>query len=269
MPVTAVHVYRATAASPAKPLLLYLPGMDGTGQLFYRQSPTLTPYFEIGCLGLPPQARWGWTELTQQALSSLQAELAPQKRPIWLCGESFGACLALNMAITAPQLIRRLILINPASCFYQQSSLHMAASLVDYFPDWLQRQACWGLLPLLAELNRVRAGDRRALIAAMQSVPAATVSKRLELLSQFTASVAQLRQVSQPTLLIAGARDRLLPSVTEAHRLAQVLPDARIAIRPESGHACLLEYDWRLSEVLAARNFLPTPTVSTTASTLA
>ncbi len=39
-----------------------------------------------------------------------------------------------------------------------------------------------------------------------------------------------------PTLLIASAADRLLPSMGEAARLAALLPDARRVTLPDSGH---------------------------------
>ncbi len=259
MPGTALRFYRPHSPQPEQPLLLYLPGMDGSGHLFYRQSPALRPYFDICCLELPPQGRPSWAELSAQTLAGLREELAASSRdrPVYLCGESFGGCLALQLALDAPETVDCLIAINPASSFRQRPGFTTSAPLLQYLPDWLQRTSCWGLLPFLADLNRLDASDRQALLAAMQALPAAAAGWRLELLSRFALAESALRQLHQPTLLVGGAGDRLLPSVAEVRRLASKLPRARVAILPESGHACLLERDWRLADLLAEQNFLP------------
>ncbi|MEM9509756.1 MAG: alpha/beta hydrolase, partial [Cyanobacteria bacterium P01_E01_bin.35] len=55
---------------------------------------------------------------------------------------------------------------------------------------------------------------------------------------------------------MTSVRDRLLPSVTEADRLVRYLPNARKVLLPDSGHACLLEREIRLEEILGSRGFL-------------
>ncbi len=55
---------------------------------------------------------------------------------------------------------------------------------------------------------------------------------------------------------MASETDRLLPSVTEADRLVCYLPNARKILLPDSGHACLLESEIRLEEILGSRGFL-------------
>jgi hypothetical protein len=60
-----------------------------------------------------------------------------------------------------------------------------------------------------------------------------------------------------PTLLVASAADRLLPSMAEAARLAGVLPDARRVTLPDSGHTALLEEGVALAAIMARAGFLP------------
>jgi len=251
-----LQLLRPPAPQPQRPLLVYLPGLDGSGELFYRHRPALATHFEVCCVQLAQRGRPSWAELTEQLLACLHGAGAAE-RPVWLAGESFGACLALKLVQAAPRAIARLIAINPASSFRERPLLSAAAPLVASLPDGLQRRACWGLLPLLADLQQLTASDRRALLTAMQAVPPAVVSWRLHLLSQFELADWELQQLHQPTLLIASGGDRLLPSVAEARRLARQLPRARTAIRPESGHACLLEPGWQLADLLAAEDFLP------------
>lgn len=67
---------------------------------------------------------------------------------------------------------------------------------------------------------------------------------------QFDIDQMQLHQLTQPVLLIASKGDRLLPSVAEVKRLARILPNAQVVTLPHSGHACLVEVDIQLLEIL-------------------
>lgn len=60
-----------------------------------------------------------------------------------------------------------------------------------------------------------------------------------------------------PTLLVASAADRLLPSMAEAARLQGVLPDARRVTLPDSGHTALLEEGVALAAIMGRAGFLP------------
>ena len=83
------------------------------------------------------------------------------------------------------------------------------------------------------------------------------VAKRLELLARADPGEASLRRVGARTLLVASARDALLPSVSEAGRLFRVLPNARRLLLPDSGHAALLEGRLDLAKELERAGFGP------------
>jgi pimeloyl-ACP methyl ester carboxylesterase len=93
------------------------------------------------------------------------------------------------------------------------------------------------------------------LLEAMNSVPPRVVSWRLSLLKNFAIADIDLYAIVQPTLLIVSAGDRLLPSIDEARRLASLLPDTQTVVLPESGHACLLEGDIYLDEIMKSKHF--------------
>jgi pimeloyl-ACP methyl ester carboxylesterase len=78
----------------------------------------------------------------------------------------------------------------------------------------------------------------------------------MSLLAQFQVPVEQLQQVSAPTLILASAKDRLLPSLAEAFRLKGVFQKAQVVILPESGHTCLLESEVNLYEIMKEYGFL-------------
>ena len=162
------------------------------------------------------------------------------------------------MALEAPWLFQRIILVNLASSFNQRPLLSWGVHITQWMPEFLHRSSTVGLLPFLAALGRIATSDRRALLNAMKSLPPKTVSWRLSLLADFALEDRRLHRLTQPVLLIAGAADRLLPSVEEAERLVSRLPNAQMVVLPDSGHACLLETDVKLDQIMKAQNFWET-----------
>jgi hypothetical protein len=52
---------------PDYPLFIFLPGMDGSGQLYHRQIKHLAPYFDLRCLVISPQYLGDWEEVKRSA----------------------------------------------------------------------------------------------------------------------------------------------------------------------------------------------------------
>ncbi len=250
------QLLRPKQTSSDNPLFLYLPGMDGTGKLLHTQIKKLASGFTIRCLSIPTQDKSNWETLTNTVINLIQQELvATENDTLYLCGESFGGCLAIKILESKPELIEKLILVNPASAFNYQPILSLGIPLTRLFPDWLHRTSAVALLPFLAELSRMATSDRKALLEAMKSLPPEVVSWRLSLLRDFVVSTANLSSFSKPILAIASASDRLLPSVAEAQRLVEIFPQGKIEILPHSGHACLLEKNMDLSDILRQNQF--------------
>ena len=80
--------------------------------------------------------------------------------------------------------------------------------------------------------------------------------QRLSMMRHFHINPEQLQRFKNPVLLVASQGDRLLPSVPEAKRLQQKLPNAEVVILPHSGHACLLETDINLYQIILKVNFI-------------
>lgn len=240
---------------PHLPSLVYLPGMDGTGRLLHRQSESLAPFFNLHCLSLPAVSIHSWDEMAQSVISLVSTKI--KQKSVYLCGESFGGCLALKIALKKPEIVDKLILINPASSLRQASWLGLGITLSHWLPEAVHQASTLGFLPLLASLSRIEAPDRRQLLQAMRSLPQSVVCSRLSLLYDFVVEPFQLQQFKQPSLIIASGADRLLASVEEGKRLQNFLPQAQLEILPQSGHACLLESQLNLAHILKNKNFLP------------
>ncbi|MBW4695035.1 MAG: alpha/beta hydrolase [Lyngbya sp. HA4199-MV5] len=242
---------------PELPLFVFLPGMDGTGRLLRTQTVGLEPAFDVRCLAIPPDDLTNWQMLTETVLALIEAELKQgADRPVYLCGESFGGCLAMKVALAAPHLFDRLILVNPASSFRRKPLIAWGSQTTRWLPEVFYRLSSIALMPLLAHLGRMTDRDRQSFYEAVLSVPQKTSIWRLSLLNDFDVVDEQLSQLQQPVLLLASAADRLLPSLAEVQHLEQFLPHVRTVVLPSSGHACLLEAGVNLYEIMKAQTFL-------------
>lgn len=239
------------------PLFVFLPGMDGSGQLLQSQIPKLVEGFDIRCLAIPPTDMASWDVLVSETIALIEAEKAAgNHRSVYLCGESFGGCLAMKVILEAPHLFERLILVNPASSFRQQPWMEWGSYLTQWLPANIYPLSILGLLPVLASLGKIGRSERQALLEAMQAVPQRTTIWRLALVRSFDVGENQLRTIKQPTLVIASGADRLLPSLAEAKLLVKRIPNAEMIVLPTSGHACLLETDVDLYAIIKKHNFL-------------
>ena len=242
---------------PNYPLFIFLPGMDGTGQLLRTQTDGLEAYFDVRCLAIPPTDLTTWESLSDQVIALVQKELKKSPdRLVYLCGESFGGCLAMKVVLRSPGLFQRVILINPASSFKHRPWMKLGAQIAGILPEPIYRMSTVGFLPLLSRLERISRDDRRALLQAMKSVPKSTSAWRISLLSQFEVSAAELQKLTQPFLLLGSVRDSLLPSLTELKWLTENLQNSRLVVLPYSGHTCLLEADMNLLDLMKEHNFL-------------
>ncbi|HIK10901.1 MAG TPA: alpha/beta fold hydrolase [Oscillatoriaceae cyanobacterium M33_DOE_052] len=243
---------------PEKPLFIFLPGLDGCGELLQWQiTQGLATGFDIRTLTIPPDDLSTWDELTAKVVNLLEIELATNHRPLYLCGESFGGCLALKVALRAPELIDRLILVNPATCFNQRPWLQWGSHLTGWLPPPLYTISVIGFLPFLAALERMTRTQAANLLAAMQFPPQTTTSWRIALMREFEILPQQLYEFTKPVLLIASSNDLILASVAESERLLHYFPNAQRVILPHSGHTCLLETDINLSRILKSQKFWP------------
>ncbi|GLC37786.1 hypothetical protein PLESTM_000648100 [Pleodorina starrii] len=270
---------RPADAPPAStlPLLVYLPGIDGTGLAAYRQFPGLSARFDLRGVFLPPEDRTSFQGLVESLAQQLEEEVASLEpsRPVYLLGESFGGLLALALAQRL-SCVDRLVLVNPATSFDRSPWPSLGPLLPALPPDiyrllpvalapllsnplamaaWgsaptdpLPRQAVdllYGLLDLLPELSSLRV-----------VLPPDTLAWRLQLLRQGAEQVnSALGKVRQRTLLLVGESDLVIPSASEAPRLQAALPRCRSRLVRGGSHALLQEASMNLAAVLQEEDF--------------
>jgi pimeloyl-[acyl-carrier protein] methyl ester esterase len=160
-----------------------------------------------------------------------------------LVGWSLGAQLALHIAAQHPHKAARLVLIAATPRFVQAPDWPAAlpaATLADFradfdtTPDATQRR--------FTALQAMGDGRRRDVTAALNAALTPTdaahhpaLATGLRLLAD-TDLRPRLADVRQPVRLLHGAEDRLMP-VAAAEWLADALPDARLSVFKDCGHA--------------------------------
>ena len=250
-----------TPSNSDLPLFLFFPGLDGSSLSIQNQLDGLKSKFEVHYLSIPAENRTPWNGLVKTVIALLQQDLkdfdpiAQKSRKIYLCGESFGACLALASVVYSPNFFDYLVLINPATSFRKQVWSPLSAFVVNKMPGTIYQLLTIGFLPFLTEKSRVSRENQQALLKAMQAFTPEGVAWRLSLLQQFQISPASLRCIRFPVLLIAALGDKLLPSVSEVEKISKWIPDSQVVQLAHGGHACLLERDVELFKIIENSSF--------------
>lgn len=252
------YFFNPQKSKPNCPLLIFLPGLDETGKdLMSRQTDSFETGFDVRCFVIPPEDIDDFDLLAQSALALTEAELSPTSdRSIYLASESFGSCIALKMLEQAPKLFEKIIIVNSASSLHRVPLLNLGSRLFPLTPNFLYKNSAFFSLPFLANLLQISEQTRQDLSEAMVSAPKHTVQQRIKMMREFTIDESKLRQITQPVLSIGSEKDLILPSVAEAKRLAKIFPQATVVTLPHSGHACLVEKDINLYQIMEANNFL-------------
>lgn len=172
--------------------------------------------------------------------------LVEQSAPVTLCGWSLGALLALHAAQRHPDKVARLILIGATPSFVQRPDWPhgMTPQALAEFTEAVARDPASSLKRFIALFNQNDVNSRRLGRELMQALTTAplpssdTLVAGLDLLRD-TDLRAQAPMIRQPTLLLHGAHDPLMP-LAAAQWLAATLPQAQLSVLPDAGHAPFL-----------------------------
>jgi pimeloyl-ACP methyl ester carboxylesterase len=226
--------------------VVLVPGMNGTGDLFYRQVPHLERSYRVATYALRDDA---------DSLDALAADLAhtvdvvaPIERRAIIVGESFGGAVALTFALAYPDHVASLVILNSFPYFAPQARLRLAIAGLKILP--------WGAMPLVRHLTAFRLHSphtRRAEVKQFIELTARATRdgyiNRLKLLRRFDVR-DRLHDIRQPVLFLASERDHLVPSVAQARYMADRVPSSVIRILDGHGHICLIAPDLDLAQIL-------------------
>jgi len=237
----------------ADPLVL-VPGLDGTGLLFYRQVPLLERRYQVETHRLQDDA-----SSLPQLIDGLHGRITrlsnAADRAVTLVGESFGGALSLSYALAHPDRVRRLVIINSFPYFGPQARLWLGYHLLRATP--------WGMMRLVRQLTAWRLHSPHTgreeidrFHHLMRATTRAGYLARLNMLRDYDVR-SRLPEITVPVLYLAADRDHLVPSVDQARLMASLTPDATVRILTGHGHICLIAPDLDLDHII--EEWMPTP----------
>jgi pimeloyl-[acyl-carrier protein] methyl ester esterase len=189
------------AAHAPSPVLILLPGLDGTGKLFTEFLKMLDPSIGTTIVSYPNDVPLGYDELETVVSAALPAD-----RPFILLGESFSGPLAIRIAARQPAWLAGLILcVTFASNPYPWAGA-WARPLAAYLPlkslpRWIRAPLMWGS----SSPNRAPRQSERA----MAQVSAAVIRHRIAALLAVD-EISSLPKISVPALVLCATRDRVV-----------------------------------------------------------
>lgn len=230
--------------APNKEPLVLVPGIDGTGLLFYRQVPLLERRYDVTTIRLRDEVR---------AMDELVADLhrsvtAAADGPVTLLGESFGGALAMSYALAHPERVGRLVILNSFANFGSPARLWLGYHLLRATP--------WGMMRLVRQLNGRRMHspgtdpeEIRRFLQLMQSTTREGYLSRLHILRDYDIR-DQLASIEVPVLYLAADRDVVLPSVDQARLMTSLTPRSSMRVLEGHGHSCLVAPNLDLAAIL-------------------
>ena len=226
--------------------VVLVPGLDGTGQLFYRQRTLLAHTRRVATYALRDQA--ADMRVLVADLAQVIETVAPVERRAIVIGESFGGTLAMSLALERPEHVSALVVLNSFPYFSPQSRLHLAR--------WGLRAMPWGMMSLVRRLTAFRlhsshthADELNQFMALTRQASRDGYLNRLGLLTRFDIR-GRLGDLRVPTLFLAADRDHLVPSVAQARYMAARVPNAAMRVLEGHGHICLIAPDLDLGQIL-------------------
>ncbi|MFZ4639799.1 MAG: alpha/beta fold hydrolase [Nodosilinea sp.] len=261
-PIALPTTYALTGVGLAPLVLLH--GFDSSLLEFRRLLPQLAPYrqtWALDLLGFGFSDRHLSPTLSPAAIKthlySFWQQLVAQ--PMVLIGASMGGAVAIDFALTYPQAIAALVLIDSAgfatgpamekimvppldrlaTAFLRHPWVRRSISRQAYF----DRSLVTPDAELCASLHLQCPDWQQGLIRFTQS-------------GGYTFLADQIPNLTSPTLVIWGEQDRILGS-QDAHRFNQAIADSQLVWIPRSGHVPHLEQPEAVARAIA--NFIEQP----------
>jgi pimeloyl-ACP methyl ester carboxylesterase len=229
------------------PLLVYIAGLDGTGELFFKQAPSLASSYRVMTFRSRDAGRFTYEDLADDVALFIRDAGAERAT---IVAESFGGGVALTFALRYPAMVERLIIVNSFARFHARAKIRLGILFASVLPFWLTSVVRKTANEAGLRADGVRPEDRDRFFQAIRTVKREGYKQRLKLVADLNLE-NRLADIHAPTLFIAGQKDLLVPSAREARSMSARMRNAQVRIIPRAGHACLLGDRVRLAEILA------------------
>ena len=248
--------------------LVFVHGLSGSWPNWLEQLPVFARDHRVVTLDLPgfghspmPRERItiaGYARLLERLLDKLDLAAAA------VVGNSMGGFIASELAISSPQRVERLVLVSAAGIStHAPRGSASAVPVLRRLERIMMASGAWAASrsDTVARRARLRdvalnviVHDPTRLSAALAAEQVRGAGKPgfiqgLEAVLDYDIS-ARLPEIACPTLIVWGDRDRLI-NVRDADAFAQLIPNSRKVILPDTGHVSMLERPAEFNALLA------------------
>ena len=234
-PALDVIATRKGAAGEGPPVV-YVPGIDGTGELLLGTAGRLEERFRL--IRLCYSAGEEADSYPALAASAAAAIREANVSSCLVIAESFGGAVALQLALDHPALIAGLMIVNSFAYYPSRARLSYASWTAPLIPE-----------PLFHFGRRLFAppalfGKRRdeQAIADFRALPGTffdeAYRRRLAMIAELDLR-PRLAELTLPVALYASAEDRVVPSLEASREMAAELPEVTLEVLPSAGHLVL------------------------------
>jgi pimeloyl-ACP methyl ester carboxylesterase len=234
----------------ARPRVVYLPGIEGSGALSHTFLSQAESLFPITRLHYPGQIRLSLEEMADGCAQALFEQGIPSA--IWL-GDSFGSAVALTIAERHPRAASGIILAGGLSKPSSVTRLLFWSRVWDRCPDRWRKAVLRKRLGKLGRRNP-HSFTKSAVDEFLSNGHLDYLAWRLRLLAAFDARPF-LSEIRVPLLYLGGESDSLVDTHEEAREFRTRVSGARAYLFPGCGHFVLGERPSECVELV--NNFLP------------
>jgi len=230
--------------------LLLIHGWGMHGGVWSDVAKILASEFHVHSVDLPG---YGYSKMEElgysNELDSIVDELSSSfSEPLNVCGWSLGGQIALHWAAREPGKVRRLILVASTPCFAERKdwSFGMERIVLEKFAVELEQNHAATLRRFITLQLRGSENERELLAMLRERLfsrgepDMRALRSGLNILRDVDLR-GELQHITQPTLVIAGERDKLTPPQASRY-MAQAISNAELVEIKGAAHAPFLSH---------------------------
>ncbi len=220
------------------PTLIYVPGIDGTGEYLLGTADRLREDFRLITIEFCDDASAAPDSYAHHAQTLHEALTEQGIPPGLLLAESFGGAVALQYALDFPNEVQGLALVNTFPRYHRRLNLRLTRLLFPLaqtalFRALRRRFAPWALFGALREPEAIRLFQARN-----GPIFDDLYARRLALIQKLDLR-PRLPEIHCPVLIFHSHKDRVVDADRQAHIMASLLPKVRLYPIPRGGHVIL------------------------------